>query len=274
MRQLRRIRILLAALFFAAAVTYLFVGPHVHPMAVSSVRSQIIPSAVAVSIGAIIFWLAVTVLFGRIYCATVCPVGTLTDIFTALRKHIPRLNHPFSYRKKRNTRFHVLAVYIISLIVGLTCVPLIIEPWNIMRNIAATVNPSAISETWLTLGIGAATGIVAGIVSLILLAAFALRYGRFFCTDICPVGTALGLLDDYSVFQIEINPDKCVSCLQCEDNCPASCIKIVGRYVDNSRCIRCFDCVAKCPNDAIRFQINRNRPASPLMRKVKRRQGS
>lgn len=272
MRQLRSIRILLATLLFVAAVAYLFIGPKAHPMAVVSVKSQIIPSAIAISIGAVIFWLIVSFFFGRLYCATACPIGSLIDIITPLRRKIPSLNRPFSYRKKRSFRYQMLGLYILCLILGITVVPLLIEPWNIMRNIASTVNLSASAESWLDLGLGVSTGIIAGIVSLLLIIFSALRYGRIFCSEICPVGTALSLLNDFSTFHIEINPDKCISCMECEDNCPASCIKIVGRYVDNSRCVRCFDCVARCPNDAIRYQSRRNRPASALMRKVKSRQ--
>lgn len=77
------------------------------------------------------------------------------------------------------------------------------------------------------------------------------------------------MLSDYAIYHIEINPDKCTSCGLCEDVCRASCIKTVSRYVDNSRCVRCFDCVARCPEEAIKFQPNRNRPATPLMRRVK-----
>ena len=63
--------------------------------------------------------------------------------------------------------------------------------------------------------------------------------------------------------------DRCTGCLKCEEACPANCIKAVSRYVDNTRCVRCFDCLHVCGDDAIHYQPNRNRPATPLMRKAK-----
>lgn len=270
MRQLRIFRIFLATIFFIASVAYLAIGAHVHPMAVVSEKAQIILSAVAVSIGATLAWLILTFLLGRVYCSTVCPIGTLSDVFIRIRRKIPALNHEFRYRERSRWSVHILIVYIISLLIGAGVIPFIVEPWNMMRNMASTVNPSATSVTWGTLGIGIGAGIICGLITFLFIAIFALLYGRRFCTDICPLGTALGLLHEHTIYHIEINPDKCISCGECEKICRASCIKTVSRFVDNSRCIRCFDCLAVCPNDAIRYQPNRNRPASPLMRKVKK----
>lgn len=260
----------IATIFFVASVAFLTIGPDVHPMAVASEKSQVLLSAVSLSLGATLVWLLLTFLFGRIYCSTVCPIGTLTDIIMRVRRKIPRLNRPSSYAHPRRWSIHILIVYVVCLIIGLIVVPFLIEPWNIMRNIASTIRPSAVETTWISLGLGAVTGAAAGIASLLILLVLALFKGRAFCTDICPLGTAMGLLGDQTVLHIEIDPDRCNSCGRCEDQCKARCIKVVSRYVDNSRCVRCFDCIAECPEDAIRFQINRNRPATPLLQKTKK----
>lgn len=269
MRQIRIFRIFLATMFFIATVAYLIIGPQVHPMAVGSQKTQIILSAGTTVIGTLLVWLVLTYIFGRIYCSTVCPIGTLSDIFIHIRRKIPRLNKRYSYTPAKRWSIHILLIYVICLLAGVWTVPFLIEPWNIMRNITSAINPSAVEATWINLGIGVATGIASGIVSLVLIAAYSLFRGREFCTDICPLGTAMGLLHEHNIYHIEIDPDRCVSCGACEDICKASCIKVAGRYVDNSRCVRCFDCLAVCPEDAIRYQPNRNRPATPLFRKTK-----
>lgn len=271
MRKLRIIRIFLATFFFCAAAAYLLIGQKVHPIVVVSLKTQIILSSVTVSAGVSLAWLLLTFLFGRIYCSTVCPIGALSDFFNLIGKRFPHRRPSFSYRNRRPWSIHILIVYLICIVAGITVVPYLVEPWYIMSNIAAAVNPSAIEATWIGLGTGAATGIVAGIVSFILIAAYSAWHGRAFCTDICPTGTALGLLHEHNIYHIEIDPDRCTSCGVCEDICRASCIKVVSRHVDNSRCVRCFDCLAACSDDAIHFQANRNRrPATPLLRKVKK----
>lgn len=266
MKRLKVIRIFLATIFFVASVAYLFIGPQVNPMAVVAPRTQIIPSVIAVSLGAILVWLPATFLFGRVYCATVCPVGTLQDFILPLRRRFKR-NATFRWKRPKKIRYHIAVIYLICLLVGVTVVPMLIEPWNIMRNIASTIRPDAAQEGWLTLGVGAATGVIAGIVSLLLILASAFFLGRDFCNVVCPIGTGLGILSNTSLYHIDIDPDKCTGCLKCEDICPAGCIKVTTRQVDNTRCIRCFECLHVCDDDAIRFQSNRNRRMNPLLQK-------
>lgn len=231
-------------------------------------RMQIIPSALAAGMGIIIVWLAITFLFGRIYCSSVCPLGTLQDIVIRLRSRIKPLRKPFRYHPGHFTRYHILIIYAICLAIGAPLVCIWIEPWEIMRNICGAVTPTAAEAAWLTLGIGLGAGVASGILSALAITICALLTGRGFCTDVCPVGTALGCFHEITLFHIEIDPDKCINCMRCEEVCKSSCVKVVGRHVDNSRCVRCFDCLAVCPNDAIRFQINHNRPSFPLFRRA------
>lgn len=269
MKELRRIRIVLAVIFFVAAVAYLAIGVKVHPALRFAEKVQIIPSMIAVSLGAIIVWIALTFIFGRIYCSTVCPVGTFQDIFFRLRRVIPPFRRPFRFRPSSRMRYYILAIYIFCLLAGVAAVPFWIEPWNIIRNICGAVHPSAETLEWITLGVGVTTGIIAGALSAFLLIICALFTGRGFCTDLCPVGTALGCFHGYTLLHIEIDPDRCINCMKCEDICRSQCVKVTDRYIDNSRCVRCFDCLHVCPNDAIRYQANRNRRATPLMTSVK-----
>lgn len=270
MKQLRIIRIVTATLFFVASAAFLIIGPAARGIIVLSEKTQIILSALSVTIGATLVWFLLTLLFGRIYCSTVCPIGWLTELFARLgrslqRRH-PKMFRPTGWKSRCKWSGHILVVYVVCLLIGLVAVPFAIEPWNITRNIFSVVHPSAVSATWIEFGYGAATGIVAGIVSFMLIAAVSTMRGREFCTDICPLGTALGLIGDRTLYHIEIDPDMCISCGKCEDVCTAHCIKVVSRYVDNPRCLRCLDCISVCPNDAIRFQINRTRRVTPLLR--------
>lgn len=270
MKQLRAIRILLAVLFILAATACLVIGPHIHPMARAAESIQIMLSASSITLGVTLTWLVLTFFFGRIYCASFCPVGIISDGFLWIRKRIPKLNKPFSYRKESKLAIHFLWIYILCVLAGVSAVVFLIEPWNITRNMASVANISTVQKTWATIGMGTATGITAGLISALLLGISSLWRGREFCTRYCPTGTALGLIQQHSLLHIELDPDKCTSCGICEDKCRAQCIKIADRIIDQKRCVRCFDCVADCPEDAIRYQLNKNiRPNSPLMHKAK-----
>lgn len=270
MKNLRTIRVFLSVLMLAAAVGYAFFSPPAHPFANISPRSQIAPSLVAVSIGGMLFWLVATVVLGRVYCASFCPIGSIQDGVIALRRRLGgRRKVPARYRPHRRIRYHLLLIYVVCLISGFTAVPYVMEPWNMFCNIASIVHPDAVAATWLRLGTGVLTGVASGVVSLLLICIWAWYADRDFCNTVCPIGTLLGLAEQRNLMHIEIDPDRCTSCLKCEEECRAGCIKVVSRYVDNSRCVRCFDCLRDCPADAIRYQPNRNRPASPLSRRVK-----
>lgn len=275
MKALRNIRLSLAALFLAASLGALFLGAHPYTLGNMAEKSQIILSAVSVSAGTTLVWLLLTFIFGRVYCSTVCPVGTISDLWIRCRRFFPRLRHRrFRYRHRSRWSVHILWIYILCLLIGVVGIPFLIEPWNMMRNVASTVNPDTVQSTWTAIGFSVLTGMIGGIVAMVLVAVLSLLYGRRFCTDFCPLGTAMGYLSAYSLYHLEIDRDRCTSCGLCEEICRSQCIKTVSRYIDDTRCVRCFDCINKCPAEAIRFQMNRNRPATPMMIRTKKRSGT
>ena len=104
MRQIRIFRIFLEIIFFIATAAYLLVGPQLNPMDVISVKSQIILSLGSSAIGALLVWIVLTLLFGRVYCSSVCPVGTLSDLFIRLRRNIRPMNLPSDTANAKNGR--------------------------------------------------------------------------------------------------------------------------------------------------------------------------
>ena len=272
----------IAGLFLAATVAYFLTYDGAHSESLEAVRthsalafteqSQIIPSTIALCMGALLFWLCVTFFAGRFYCSTVCPVGTLSDVFMRLRKELGkifprRLGMQFRYKPDRRWRYHLMALYFICLVVGIMAVPFAMEPWNMVRNVFSLSDPTTVSATWSVLGIGVGIGFACGAAMLLTVVVWGFISGRDFCNTVCPIGQALALVDHFALMKIEFDPDRCISCLKCEEVCRSSCIKVTERLVDNSRCVKCLDCVACCPNGAIRLQSSRNRAATPLMMK-------
>lgn len=261
--QMRKFRIFLASVMLAAALAWLLLGQAAPGPARIAEFSQIIPSALLSCLGTTVFWLVASLLFGRVYCATVCPVGTLQDIAVYLRRKTER-GKKFRYKKSNRLRFAVLAAYIVSLSVGILMVGYVIEPWNMMRNAASIVRPEDVATTWGSLSsrfsaLALTAGMVSGLIAIAGIFVWSWISGRAFCTDICPLGTAMGCVHSQTLMHIAIDPDRCVSCMKCEDVCSCRCIKVEARFVDNSRCVRCFDCISVCPNAAIRFQLNKDR---------------
>ncbi|MDE5774016.1 MAG: 4Fe-4S binding protein [Muribaculaceae bacterium] len=289
MNDLKTIRIFLTTIFLVASLAWLFIGPEVNPMAVISVKTQIIPSALTVTIGATAFWLVATFVFGRLYCSSVCPVGTLQDAAIWLRRFVKTRDgkrrtllgfkiSPLGYRHRSKRGWTIFVLYVASLIVGILRLEWLLQPWTLLQSAAGLVRPGAVADTWGTqtvwglLGSGVITGCVVSAIFLAVLLFMALLDGRWFCNEICPIGTGLGFVGEYSLYHIEIDPDRCTNCMKCEEVCPSHCVKVVSRYVDDARCVRCFNCLKVCPDAAIRYQINRNRRQTPLMQRRKQLQ--
>jgi len=61
-------------------------------------------------------------------------------------------------------------------------------------------------------------------------------------------------LSEIAKFRIGINPDKCIACLKCVENCPVQCIghnQANELEIDKTRCIQCLCCLEICPSAAI-----------------------
>ncbi len=254
---MRKLRIILASVMLIASVLWLLLGTEVAHFAEFSERFQIIPSAIHTCLGITIFWIIATLLFGRIYCATVCPVGSIQDAVVSTRRKAT--GKTFRFRESRNIRYAIVLAYLVSLALGMLTVGFAIEPWNIMRNAASAANPADTAMTWQEIGISVEVGILAGAVAIVAIIIWAWKSGRDFCNDFCPIGTILGCVHSQALLHIAIDPDTCIGCMKCEDVCASKCIDVKRRIVDNSRCVRCFDCTDICPNNAIRYQLNRNR---------------
>lgn len=228
-------------------------------------HAQIVPSALGVSLGAILFWGCITVVFGRIYCSSACPVGTVQDILIWVSRKTIRRRIKFRYDGSKRVPFEPVLLYLLSLIFSVHFMIFVLEPWAMWSNIVAIWHPAPWRSVVLDLGLGSFVGLLSGICSMVMVGFFALFRGRAWCNEICPVGILLRLFARKSLYHIEIDRDKCVSCMACERNCKAECIKVAERKVDNNRCVRCFTCISQCENDAIHYQSGNNRASTPMM---------
>ena len=280
MKSVRIVRMVIAAVFLLATVAYFLTGAsfnhtnltmlRFHDQLEFVERAQVIPSSIALCMGALLFWLCATFFVGRIYCSTVCPVGTFSDVFMRLRKELgkifpKKLRLQFRWKDSKVWRYHIMAAYYICLVIGLVAVAFVLEPWNIVRDASSAIDPDAVATTWSVLGAGMVVGIAVGFAMLVIVAVWGFIAGRDYCNLICPLGQTMALMDKYCLLHIEFDPDRCISCMRCEEICRSSCIQVKTRRVDNSRCVKCFDCVASCPVSAIRLQGTRNRAATPMM---------
>lgn len=267
---LRKIRLTFALIFFfIILLLFLDFTGTVHVWMGWLAKIQFMPAIMAMNFIIVAILLALTLIFGRLYCSVICPLGVFQDIAAWLGKKARKNRYSYSPALSW-LRYTVLGIFVIALIAGIGSLVALLEPYSAFGRIAGNLfSPvySAINnclafiaeradsyafyrtDIWIksipTFAIAAAT--------FIIIVVLAWRNGRTYCNTICPVGTILGFFSRFSWFKPIIESSKCVNCKACEKNCKASAINIAGHTIDYSRCVACMDCIQKCNKGAISY---------------------
>lgn len=228
-------------------------------------RLQFAPALLAMSLTSVIVILIITLLLGRLYCSTVCPMGIMLDVAAATH---PRRQYHYSPPRNK-VRLTVLLLTVAATAAGSSLILALFEPYGSFSRIATWLLRPLIDSGQLDVALGAALpATLLALITFIGVAIWARARGRAYCNTICPVGTLLGIAAKNSLMHIDIDTDRCINCRRCEHVCKSSCIDLNDHVADMSRCVVCFNCIDVCPNDAIHYTHKRHRLSIPLMMKV------
>ena len=241
-----------SAFFFTAAIIDVGVGMTRIGRYLQSV--QLIPAAFALSLSTIAVWIGLTLIFGRIYCSTVCPLGALMDLAARSRPKKAVYRHSRPAEWLRTLLLGIFLILTVSAIIPRQW----IEPAGIYSEIIASIR-------WPRIALGTAAALTAAAAVTIT----AWRRGRLICNTVCPAGTILGIIARHSTMHIDINTDRCTQCRRCEHACKAECIDMLSHTVDMSRCVVCFNCLPACPDEAIAYTTRRHTLSIPMMQSLK-----
>lgn len=270
---LRKIRIILASVFFIG-VTLLFLDftGTLHTWLGWMAKIQFLPAVMAMNFAIVAVLILLTLLFGRVYCSVICPLGIMQDIISWIHGKTKKKNRfRFSWSPARNwLRYTVLILFIAGLILGAHSIAVLIAPYSAYGRIAGNLfaplyqwGNNALAwiaeragsyafysvDVWIksisTFIIAAVTFVIIGILSW--------KHGRTWCNTICPVGTVLGFFSRFSLFAPVIDTEKCRNCGLCGKQCKASCINMKEHQIDYSRCVACMDCIDTCKDGAISY---------------------
>lgn len=271
---LKKIRTTLALVVFVL-ITLLFldVTGTLHAWLGWLAKIQFWPAFYALNIGVVAVLVVLTLVFGRIYCSVICPLGIMQDVVSWL--HGRRKRNRFTYSKEKKwLRYGMLGVFIISAVAGINAIVSLLAPYssygriasslfkpvyeagnNVLASIAEHFNSYAFYsvDVWMK---SLPTLIIAS-VTFVAIIILAWRGGRTYCNTICPVGTILSFLARFSWFKVRIDSSKCVNCGLCTKNCKASAIDFKNHKIDYSRCVVCGDCLGKCHKGALSFTSGR-----------------
>lgn len=271
---LRKIRIALSVLFFALITFYFLDFADILPTPFHVVAHlQFIPALLSLSVGLLVFLVILTLLFGRVYCSTICPMGVYQDVVRrmALFLRKKKKRYPFSPAKNM-LRWSVVALTTLAYVCGFTVVLALLDPYSAYGRMAVNVfKPVYMAGNNLLESLFArfdnytfyqvdasildlSSLIIAGVTAIVI-GYLAWRHGRTWCNTLCPVGTVLGLLSKFALFKVRIDMSKCNSCGACGTKCKASCIHSSEHAIDYSRCVGCFDCLETCNKKALVYRL-------------------
>ena len=216
---------------------------------------QAVGSSAKASIGfyALGFILALGVLFGRAICGFVCPFGFIQELLHKIPSPKKRILKPLTYIK-----------YVLLVVFVLLMPALVTNKYGIGEPaFCEYICPAGTLEAALPLlsthpELRDMLGSLFTLKMLILIVTMAgcVICCRFFCKVMCPLGAIYGLLNRISLYHMQFDREKCISCGHCCEICP---MDIDPSEKQNSpECIRCGKCAASCPGKAL-TQTFRNR---------------
>ena len=229
--------------------------------------------------------LVITLLFGRMFCSFICPMGTIHHIAGSVkpaRKGAAMVQANQKFPGQR-VKYFVLILLLAGSILGLNIAGLLDPIALLFRSIALALLPAigaalrsffdalAISDFRMLSMLSYAgevlvspvfgfdnqayqTGWIIGGLFLVILFLNRIR-PRFWCRTLCPLGAVLGVFSRFSILKLQKYPDKCIDCNLCTHHCQGAASPKPGENWETAECLTCFNCQNVCPEDALAFKV-------------------
>ena len=191
------------------------------------------------------FLILLGVLLGRVICGFLCPFGWFQELLHKIptKKLSTKKLKPLTYLK-----YVVLLPVLVTNQLGMG------DPFFCKYLCPQGVLEGAIPLSLANAGIRAALGSLFTWKFIVLLTVIVLSivFYRPFCKWLCPLGAFYALLNKVSLFQMQVDQSKCVSCGKCAKVCKMDVD--VTKSPNHTECIRCGMCIRACPTDAVSFR--------------------
>lgn len=169
------------------------------------------------------FTVVTTLIWGRVFCSSLCPFGALQDF---LSRFVPK-----RFQRNMPQAIHDKALYIKYGILAFIL---------IMAAVQSDVSYFQYFEPFGTIFFFSQSFLLWAILIAFLLASSVVK--RFYCRYACPLGAALGVVSIMSPLKIS-RVQQCDVCKVCEHSCPTAAIR--GPKIDFKECVRCDICESK-----------------------------
>ena len=197
------------------------------------------------------FLILLGVLLGRFICGFLCPFGWFQELLHKIptKKLSTKKLKPLTYIK-----YVVLLVMVVLLPVLVTNDVGMGDPFFCKYLCPQGVLEGALPLAAVNSGIRSALGALFTWKAAVLLTVIvcSVLFYRPFCKWLCPLGAFYALLNHVSLFQMQVDTHKCVSCGACAKACKMDVD--ITKNPNHAECIRCGMCMKACPTDAICYR--------------------
>jgi polyferredoxin len=248
--------------------------------------------------------LALTLVFGRVFCGWICPFGTLHHFFGWILPstrgrgaHRVEANKTHGYQR---AKYYLLYAFLVAALGG-SAIGGMFDPICVaVRSIGLGVIPAAQYLTGRALAGAQTTSVHAvqgaadqaqdalakavwqshqfyfhqtwAILFLLVAVLFMNRFiPRFWCRVLCPLGAFLGVFSRFALFGMEKDHAKCTDCNLCLVHCQGADSPQGGVKWRQDECHMCLNCENACPEDVIKFRFLPNRASAITKPDVQRR---
>jgi polyferredoxin len=247
---------------------------------------------------------AVTLVFGRVFCGWICPFGTMHHFFGWL---LPSKKGRGAARVEANkthtyqrAKYYLMIGFILASLagsaigglfdpicvavraIGLGVIPALQYAGSRALGTAQSVPSRGVQHAADSVQDFLGTTVWQGkqfyfhqtwfIVFLLIAILFANRLiPRFWCRVLCPLGAFLGVIAKFSLFGMEKDHAKCTDCNLCLVHCQGADSPQGGVKWRQDECHMCLNCETACPEDVIKFKFLPNRKSAIQVPDLQRR---
>ena len=185
------------------------------------------------------FFILLAVIGNKIICGWACPFGALQELIYSMPilQKIKKRKLPFIVTNTIRVCLFIATLFLLFGIIGG-------HKGFVMYHY---LNPFNLFDLdFETIGI-LLTVIIALLLSFVIY--------RPFCQLICPFGLISWIAEQFSIFRVRIDKDKCIQCGACVKACPSEAAegRVRGKKMP-ADCFSCARCLNVCPVDAIKYE--------------------
>jgi ferredoxin-type protein NapH len=176
------------------------------------------------------------IIFGRVFCGWICPLGFIQDMV--------------SYGKKQNRLPDQFRLIKYTLLIGGLLISTL-SRWTFLGLLSPMSLLTQSLSSFFRHGFSPNPGVLILFIAILLTI---ITERRAWCRHFCPLGAALSLPSNKKKYKIHLDINRCIKCVKCDEICTMGVCNIgkLSSLRYENECTLCMNCRDACPVNAIK----------------------